>query len=277
MSKVIITAARTGAVTSRIHTPYVPLTQEEIIEEAIRCEAAGAAIVHVHLRDADGKPMLGSEPFIELTKELRRRTDLLVCISTSSWGTAGNIEERIAGTLARPELVSFHVNSTNRGRNLFSNTVDYQEALMKVTQELGIKPEFEIFDLGHLERAIELHKQAKNPDPLYVQFVLGAASGCPALPRNLLHMVESLPAHTRWSIAAVGRAQLPLNMMGLILGGHVRTGLEDNIYLRKGELATSNAQLVERIARMARELDREPASPSEAREILSIPCHADRQ
>ena len=261
VSQVIITAALTGAVTSRLHTPYVPLTQEEIVEEAIRCEAAGAAIVHVHLRDADGKPMLGSEPFIELTKELRRRTNLLVCVSTSSWGTTGNIEERIAGIFAKPELVSFHVNSTNRGR--------------KATQEHGIKPEFEIFDLGHLERAIELHAQAKNPDPLYVQFVLGAASGCPALPRNLLHMVESLPAHTRWSIAAVGRAQLPLNMMGLILGGHVRTGLEDNIYLRKGELATSNAQLVERITSIARELGREPASPKEARAILSIPCHAD--
>ncbi len=268
MSKVIITAALTGAVTSRSQTPYVPLTQNEIVEEAVRCEGAGAAIVHIHLRDGQGKPRLGAEPFIELTEAIRKRTSLLVCISTSSWGTEGSIEDRIAGTLARPELVSFHVNSTNRGRHLFTNTVDYQEALIRAIQQLSIKPEFEIFDLGQLERAKEIHLSSASVDPLYVQFVLGTSSGCPALPRHLLHMVESLPSGTCWSIAAVGQAQLPLNMLGLILGGHVRTGLEDNIYLRKKQLATSNAELVERIAFMARELGRDPASPAEAREIL---------
>lgn len=270
MSKVIITAALTGAVTSRDHTPYVPFTQEEIVEEAVRCEAAGAAIVHVHLRDDQGLPTLGAKRFIELTQAIRERTQLLVCISTSSWGTEGTIEDRIAGTFAFPELASFHVNSTNRGRYLFSNTVDYQEALIDATKEFSVKPEFEIFDLGQLERAKEIHRKGAYPEPFYVQFVLGTLSGCAALPRHLLHMVESLPRDACWSIAAVGQAQLPLNMLGLILGGHVRTGLEDNIYLRKGQLAKSNAELVERIALMAKELGRDPASPNEAKEILDI-------
>lgn len=270
MSKVIITAALTGAVTSRDQTPYVPFTQEEIVEEALRCEAAGAAIVHVHLRDDQGMPMLGAKPFIELTQAIRKRTQLLVCISTSSWGAEGTIEDRIAGTLAYPELVSFHVNSMNRGRYIFSNTVDYQEALIQATKSFSVKPEFEIFDLGQLERAKEIHRKAAYPGPFYVQFVLGTSSGCAALPRHLLHMVESLPEGSCWSIAAVGQAQLPLNMLGLILGGHVRTGLEDNIYLRKGLLAKSNAELVERIVWMAKELGRDPASSNEAREILGV-------
>jgi 3-keto-5-aminohexanoate cleavage enzyme len=277
MSKVIITAALTGAVTSRLQTPYVPFTKEEIVEEAVRSEAAGASIVHIHLRDAAGRPTLDREEFIELAMGIRSRTKLLLCISTSSWGTESTIEERISGVFAKPELVSFHVNSTNRGRQLFSNTVEYQEALIKAMQSHLVKPEFEIFDLGQLSRAIEIHRTHLKQDPLYVQFVLGTSSGCPALPRHLIHMVESLPPGTEWSIAAVGRAQLPMNMMGLILGGHVRTGLEDNIYLKEKLLASSNALLVERIASMARELGREPASAEEAREILStnrVPCES---
>ena len=268
MSKVIITAALTGAVTSRLQTPYVPFTKEEITEEAIRCEAAGASIVHLHLRDNEGMHILNRQQFIDLAQSIRARTKLLLCLSTSSWGTQSTLDERISGVFAEPELVSFHVNSTNRGRQIFSNTVEYQEALIQAMKENGVKPEFEIFDLVQLYRAIEIHETHFKQDPFYLQFVLGTSSGCPAAPRHLIHMVESLPYGSLWSIAAVGRAQLPMNMMGLILGGHVRTGLEDNIYLRSGLLATSNGVLVERIASMARELGREPASPEEAREIL---------
>lgn len=271
MSKVIITAAVTGTLTSRLHTPYVPLSQQEIVEEAVRCEGAGAAVIHIHLRDENGLPMLGEVPFKELTQEIRRRTKLLVCISTSSWGTEGSIEERIGGVRAAPELASFHVDSMNRGQGLFVNSLDYQKALLEVMHQHGCKPEFEIFDLGQLEKAKAIHEKNQLPGPFYVQFVLGTASGLSAQPRHLLHMVESLPPHACWSIAAVGKGQLPLNMMGLILGGHVRTGLEDNVYLRPGQLATSNAQLVERIALMARELGRESASPEEAREQLHGP------
>lgn len=270
VAKVIITAALTGAVTSRSDTPHLPLTKEEIAREAARCEEAGAAIVHLHLRDAAGKPALGAEPFAELVAEVRAHSKVLVCLSTSSWGAECSIPERVAGTEARPDLVSFHVGSMNRGARVFCNPPEYQSALTEASLRLGIKPEFELFDLGQISRAVEIHRTAGYPDPMYVQFVLGVSGGCPAEPRHLLHMVESLPPGAIWSVAAVGRAQLPMDLLGVILGGQVRTGLEDNVYLRRGVLAPGNAALVERLAGLARELGREVASAIEARAILGL-------
>ena len=272
MDKVIITAALTGAVTSRADTPYVPLTKEEIGREAARCEAAGAAVVHLHLREADGRATLGAEPFAELVTEVRSRSGALICLSTSSWGTEGSTAERVAGLAAQPELATFHVSSMNRGDKVFLNPPEYQAAMIEAIAPQRIKPEFEIFDLGQLARALEIHRSAGLPGRAHVQFVLGVKGGCPAEPRHLMHMIESLPQDVTWSVAAVGRAQLPMNLIGLILGGHVRTGFEDNVYLRRGVLATSNAVLVERLAGMAGELGREPASVSEARAILGLPA-----
>lgn len=271
MKKVIITAALTGAVTHRTHTPYVPITTDEIVAEAVRCEAAGAAIVHLHVRDASGRPVVGLCPFIELVEAVRSSTKLAICLSTSSWKSDASIVERVAATAAKPELVSFHVGSMNRGGKVFINSMEYQEALIEATLQYGVKPEFEIFDLGQLGRAKEIHDSAGYPGPFYVQFILGAQGGCPAHPRHLSHMVESLPPDSIWSVAAVGRAQLPMNLMGLILGGQVRTGLEDNVYLRYGVLAESNAVLVERLTLYARELGYDIASPEDARAMLGVP------
>lgn len=270
MSGVIITAALTGAVTSRMDTPYVPLTKHEIAREAAACEAAGAAVVHLHLRDAEGSPRLGEEPFLELVEEVRVSTKALICLSTSSWGTNAGVDERIAGLTAKPDLASFHVGSMNRGEALFLNSPEYQRALIEITKRNGVKPEFELFDLGQLARAVEIHRESGYAEPFYAQFVLGVKGGCPAEPRHLLHMVESLPPGAVWSVAAVGRMQLPMNLLGLILGGNIRTGLEDNVFLRRNVLAPGNAALVERIAGVARELGREPASPEDARGILGL-------
>ena len=268
--KTIITAALTGAVTSRSDTPYLPLTKEEIAAEALRCANAGATIVHLHLRDSNGLPVLSPELFAELVAEVRSKADILICLSTSSWGTDALIKDRLASTAANPDLVTFHVGSMNRGKQIFANPLEYQEALAQVTKAGGIKPEFEIFDLSQISRALEIQQSFQFPTPFYVQFVLGVKGGCPAEPRHLLHMVETLPQGTVWSVAAVGQGQLPMNLMGLILGGQVRTGLEDNIYLNKGVLATSNAVLVERLAKFSRELGRDIASVEETKAILGL-------
>jgi len=271
MKKVIITAALTGAMTSRQDTPYVPITVDEIAAEAARCEAAGAAVVHLHIRDNDEKPTVKYERFAELVAAVRSRAKLIICLSTSSWKTDATIAERVAAAAAGPELVSFHTGSMNRGDHVFINTPEYQKALIQATLKYGVKPEFEVFDLGQLAKAVEIHHTAGYSDPLYVQLILGAQGGCPAQPRHLTHLVESLPPGAVWSVGAVGKAQLPMNLLGLILGGEARTGLEDNIYLRRGVLAQSNAVLVERLATYARELGSEPASPQEAGKMLGVP------
>ena len=270
--KVIITAALTGAVTTRAHTPHVPLTPEEIAEDARRCADAGAAVVHLHLRnDAHtGPTRLAADGFSELMKAVRGRSPAAICLSTSCWGAEGSIADRLAGVVTRPELASFHVGSFNRGEQLFHNPVEYQEALAEVCLKHRVKPEFELFDLTHVYRARQLHEQHRFPGPFYGQFVLGVRGGCPAEPRHLQHLVDTLPPGSEWSVAAVGAAQLPSNLLGLILGGHIRTGLEDNVFLRKGVLASGNVELVERLVRLTRELGLDVASPDEARQRLGL-------
>ncbi len=270
--KVIITAALTGAVTKREHTPHVPLTPAEVAEDARRCADAGAAVVHLHLRsDANTSPTrLAADGFAELMAAVRAKSQAAICLSTSCWCAEGGVAERVAGVATRPELASFHVGSFNRGEQLFHNPVDYQEALAEACLKHRVKPEFELFDLSHVYRARQLHEQYRFPGPFYGQFVLGVRGGCPAEPRHLQHLVDTLPSGAEWSVAAVGAAQLPCNLLGLLLGGHVRTGLEDNVYLRKGLLAAGNIELVERLVRLTRELGLEVASPDEARQRLGL-------
>lgn len=270
--KVIVTAALTGAVTSRDHTPHVPLTPAEVAEDARRCADAGAAVVHLHLRSetASEKVRLNAGAFAGLVRAVRERCEAAICLSTTCWGVEGDVPDRVAGVAARPELVSFHVGSFNRGDQLFHNPVSYQEALADSCLKHRVKPEFELFDLSHLYRALHLHEQYQFPGPFYAQLVLGVRGACPAEPRHLLHLVDTLPPGAEWSVAAVGAAQLPSNLLGLLLGGHVRTGLEDNIYLRRGVLASGNAQLVERLVRLAHDLGLEVASPAEARQRLGL-------
>ena len=270
--KVIITAALTGAVTTREHTPHVPLTPDEIAEDARRCADAGAAVVHLHVRnDAHTGPKhLAADGFAELMTAVRKKSTAAICLSTSCWGAEGDIADRLAGVSTSPELASFHVGSFNRGEQLFHNPMEYQEALAEACLKHRVKPEFELFDLAHVYRARQLHEQYLFPGPFYGQFVLGVRGGCPAEPRHLQHLVDTLPPGAEWSVAAVGAAQLPSNLLGLILGGHIRTGLEDNVYLRKGVLAAGNVELVERLVRLTRELGLEVATPEEARERLGL-------
>jgi 3-keto-5-aminohexanoate cleavage enzyme len=271
--KLIITAAITGSRIMRDTTPYIPYTPEEIAQSALECWNAGAAIVHIHVRDP--KTGLGTqdiELFRRVVERLREQTDLVLCLTTS--GIPGRnlaYDQRLAPLDLQPELASFDAGSINLGGGVFSNPPDFLDVAARMMKEKGVKPEIEIFDSGMIVTALRMRDEGKLDDPLHFQFVLGTPWGAPATPKTFLHLYEHIPADATWSIIGIGKGHLPMSMMGLIMGGHIRVGMEDNIYYERGVLAKTNAQFVERIARIAREYGREVASPDEARFILRLP------
>jgi len=272
MEKLIITAAITGSRMTRDVAPYIPITPDEIAQSAIECWDAGAAIVHIHVRDP--KTGLGTQDldvFRQVVEPLRERTDLLLCLTTS--GIPGRnlaIEERLKPLELEPELASFDAGSINLGGSAFINTPEFLEAAAKSMKEKWVKPELEIFDVGMMVTSLRMRDQGYLEEPLHFQFVLGTPWGSPATPKSFLHLYEHLPENATWSIIGIGKGHLPMAMMGLILGGHIRVGMEDNIYYRRGVLAKSNAEFVARIVRIAKEYGREVATPREAREILGL-------
>jgi 3-keto-5-aminohexanoate cleavage enzyme len=272
MEKLIITAAITGSRITREATPYIPITPEEIVTSATECEEAGASIVHIHVRDPNTG--LGTQDiglFRQVVEPLREKTDLVLCLTTSGIpGRNLNIEERLTPLELEPELASFDAGSINLGGSAFINTPEFLQAAAIRMKEKGVKPELEIFDVGMMVTCLRMREEGSLTDPLHFQFVLGTPWGIPATPKSLIHLLDYLPERSTWSVIGIGRAHLPICMMGLILDGHIRVGMEDNIYYRKGELAKSNAQLVERIVRIAKEYGREVATPKEARKILGV-------
>ena len=272
MQKLIITAAITGSRISRDITPHIPITPEEIVQSAFECWQAGAAIVHIHVRDpSTGQGTQDVEVFRQVVEPLREKTDLILCLTTS--GIPGRnlpTEERIAPVDLKPELASFDAGSINLGGTVFINSPEFLDRAAEKMREKGVKPEFEIFDLGMISTSLRMRDQGKLDDPLHFQFVLGTPWGAPATPKSFLHLYEHIPDNSTWSTIGIGQGHLPMSVMALAMGGHIRVGLEDNIYYSKGALAETNAQFVERIARISREYGREIATPAEARDILSI-------
>jgi len=272
MEKLIITAAITGSRITREATPYIPITPEEIVTSAIECEQAGASIVHIHVRDLNTG--LGTQDislFRQVVEPLREETDLALCLTTSGIpGRNLHIEERLTPLELKPELASFDAGSINLGGSVFINTPEFLEAAAIRMREVGVKPELEIFDVGMMVTCLRMREEGSLTDPLHFQFVLGTPWGIPATPKSLIHLLDYLPDRSTWSVIGIGKAHLPICMMGLILDGHIRVGMEDNIYYRKGELAKTNAQLVERIVRIAKEYGREVATPQDARKILGL-------
>lgn len=272
MIKVIITAAITGSRISRETAPHIPITPDEIAQSAIECWEAGASIVHIHVRDP--QTGLGSQDlglFRQVVERLRRETDLILSLTTS--GIPGRnlpVEERLGPLALNPELASFDAGSINLGGRVFINTPEFLDEAAAMMKLKGVKPEIEIFDAGMAVTALRMRDEGKLEDPLHFQFVLGTPWGAPATPKSLLHLVDLIPNNATWSVIGIGRGHLPMAMMGLIMGGHIRVGMEDNIYYEHGVLARNNAQFVRRIARIAREYGREPACPAEAREILGL-------
>ncbi len=272
MEKLIITAAITGSRITRKITPHIPLTPGEIVQSAHECWQAGASIVHIHVRDPNtGQGTQDVEIFKQVVKPLREKTDLILCLTTS--GIPGRnlpTEERLAPVELKPELASFDAGSINLGGTVFMNSPEFLDRAAEKMRASGVKPEIEIFDLGMIITSRRMRDQGKLTEPLYFQFVLGTPWGAPATPKSFLHLYEHLPENSTWSMIGIGKGHLPMSMMALTMGGHIRVGLEDNIYYSRGVLAETNAQFVERIVRISREYGREIATPAEARDILSI-------
>jgi len=269
MEKLIVTVAPTGSVPKKKNNPHVPVTPKEIIECALRCEDAGAALVHIHVRDKDENPSPDPVLIAEVVYALRDRSRLIIQVSTG--GRAGtDLEGRIKRIQMRPEMASLNTGSVNFSTWSYVNPPDETEALAREMKRLGVKPEIECFDVSFVQNGIDLRDKEAIEEPLHFNFVMGVRGAMPASIDLLLHLRSSLPAGSTWTVSGVAAAQLPMCTHAILMGGHSRVGLEDNIYYKRGELAT-NEQLVERMVRLSRELGREVATPDEARAILNLP------
>ena len=275
MSKHMITVAVTGSVPTRDQHPGLPHTPAEIADATYDCYRAGAAIVHIHVRDPEtGVPTYRLELFRECVERIRDKCDILINLTTSGNNIPRKnvVEERLEPVELGTELCSLDIGSLNLGYRpaVFQNPSDWSLAAAQRMRERGVKPEIEVFDMGHAWQARAMIEQGLFDDPPYVQICMGVRWGIEGTPENLLLMRKQLPADIPWSVLGVGRAQLPLITMAVILGGHVRVGFEDNLYLRKGVLLESNAQMVEAAANIIQQQQREVATTTDARQILGI-------
>jgi uncharacterized protein (DUF849 family) len=269
MSRAVLTAALTGPIATKNDNPHLPTTPEEIAEQAQAAHAAGAAVVHVHVRDEHGRPTADLEIARRTIGLIEERCPALVQLSTGV-GLTVAFEEREQLVEARPRMATLNVCSMSFGTGEFRNPPDGVRRLASRMGELGVKPEIEIYDTGHLDVAVALHAEGVLADPLQFSIVLGVRGGAAATPDNLLTMVSRLPAGAVWQVIGIGRNNLAMTAIGLAMGGNARTGMEDTLLLRRGQPATSNRELVERLAGVARAIEREPATVDETRELLGL-------
>ena len=276
MEKLIITAALTGNVPTREMTPHVPLTPAEIAADVRRCAEAGASLVHIHARDAEGRPTLDVTVFKETVGRIERDAPELI-IHLSTGARAGrDWEARANPVRLLPEMASFTTGSNNLPGIVYENAPDFLLFLAGVFQDTGVKPEIEVFEAGMINNAMFLVKKGLLTMPLHFDFVLGAPGAMPGTVRNLVFLADTLPPGATWTVAGIGPAEIPLATAAIAMGGHVRVGIEDNLRLPDGALAT-NAQLVQTAATIARTMGRQIATPAEARQILSLaPENKDR-
>jgi len=266
----IVTAALTGGVQGKEANPNVPETPEEVAAAAAEAEEAGASVLHLHARKETGERAFETERFQELTDAVGDATDDAI-IQHSTGGTAAPdaLRAEPLRTDPAPEMASLDMGPLNRYDHLTSeNTRALVAALHEEMQARGIKPELELFNGGHLNEALDIWEELEEPP--YVTLVFGGGTTTIPHPRNLLNLVENLPQGSEFTTLAFGPHQLPLTTMSILLGGHLRVGMEDNLYYRKGDPAESSAQLVRRSVRIAEELGRLVASPAEAREVLGL-------
>ncbi len=297
--KVIVTCAITGSIHIPSQTPYLPITPDQIADNALGAAEAGAAILHLHARDPQtGQPTPDPEVFLQFLPRIKSGTDAVINITTGGAQTM-TIDERLAGPQRmKPEMCSLNMGSMNFGLypmasrikefqhdwepgylemsrgHIFRNTFADIERLLQVMGEHGTRFEFECYDVGHLYNLAHFLERGLIKPPVFVQTIFGILGGIGTDPEDLMHMKRTadrlLGNDYVWSILGAGRHQFNLITMGAIMGGNCRTGMEDNIYLGKGELATSNAELVAKTVRILRELSLEPATPDEARQLLGL-------
>ena len=270
----MITVAVTGSGPTRENNPNIPYSPAEIADEIVRSYEAGASITHVHVRDPKtGAPAFEMDYFCEVRDRVRSRCDILLNFTTSSFNLTGEnvMEQRVGPTALGPDLCTLDIGSMNIRNRLFINPPEWGPFCIKVARERGVKPELESFDTGHIRLYENLINDGLISSPYFFQLCMGTAGGIGARSKNFLFMIESLPEKdVVWSALGIGRHQFPIAVMSIINGGHVRVGFEDNIYLSRGVLANSNAELVEKVVRLAKELGRDIATPDDARRILKI-------
>ncbi|MDD2426596.1 MAG: 3-keto-5-aminohexanoate cleavage protein [Eubacteriales bacterium] len=271
-NKLIITAAISGAEVTQEMNPNVPYTVEEFVREAKSAVAAGAAVIHLHVREDDGTPTQDRDRFAEIISAIEAECPDVIIQPSTGGATGMSADERLQPTELNPEMASLDCGTLNFGGDeIFVNTENMIIEFAARMHERNIMPELECFDKSMIDMALRLHKKGYIKAPLHFNLVLGVNGGISATPRDLLFLVESLPEDATFTVSAMGRHQLTLNVMSMLLGGHVRTGFEDNLMLDRGVVAESNGVLVERLVRIAQELNLEIATPDEAREIMGLP------
>lgn len=270
MDKLIITAAICGAEVTKAQNPAVPYTVEEIRREARSACEAGASIIHLHVREDDGTPTQDKARFEACIRAIREVCPDVI-IQPSTGGAVGmSDEERLQPTgITGIEMATLDCGSVNFGGDeVFINTENTIKNFGKIMMERGIKPEIEVFDKGMVDHAIRFARQGFIKEPMHFDFVLGVQMSATA--RDLAFLADSIPPGSTWTVAGVGRNQFPMAALAIVMGGHVRVGFEDNVYLEKGVPAASNGELVARVVRIANELGRAIATPREARQILGF-------
>ena len=273
MEKLIITAAICGAEVTKEQNPAVPYTVEEIVREAKSAVDAGAAIVHLHVREDDGTPTQSHVRFQECEEAIYKVCPDVILIPSTGGAVGMSPEERLdsTNTTPIPEMATLDCGTCNFGDEIFDNTMPTMRAFGKRMIEKGIKPEYECFEMGHLDTILTMARKGEAPgDPMQFNFVLGVPGCTPATVSNLAWMVNQIPAGSTWTVTGVGRSAFPMAAAAIAMGGNVRVGFEDNIYLSKGVKASSNGELVAKVVRIAKELGREIATSDEARAILGL-------
>jgi uncharacterized protein (DUF849 family) len=278
--KAIISAALTGALTTRDQCEAIPYTPEEIAEDAAAAREAGAAVAHIHARTDNGSPTFDDDIYQAIYDEVRDRTDILINFSTGALHEP--VEERTSYIeKVQPDIAALNMGSMNYAKYsetredfvfdmVFENPFNEIREFLRTMQENGVKPEMECFDTGHIGNIRPILEKGELEPPLHFSLVMGVLGGIPATVENLAHQVRQLPDDANWQVIGISEDQWPLVAAALAMGGNVRVGLEDNFYIEDGEMAEGNAELVEKAARMARDVGREPATPDEARDIMGM-------
>ena len=271
MAKLIITAAICGAEVTKEQNPAVPYTPEEIVREAKSAVDAGAAIVHVHVREDDGTPTQSKERYKVCMDAIKEACPDVILIPSTGGAVGMTAEERLQPTELFPEMATLDCGTCNFGDEVFENTLPMMRAFGKRMIENKIKPEYECFEMGHIDTILRMAAKGEVPGaPMQFNFVLGVPGCAAANVNNLCWMVNSIPPGSTWTATGIGRHAFTLAAPTIVMGGHVRVGFEDNLYLSRGVLAKSNGELVDKVVQMAKLLGREVATSAEAREILNL-------
>ena len=273
MEKLIITAAICGAEVTKEQNPAVPYTVEEIVREAKSAVDAGAAIVHLHVREDDGTPTQSRARFQECEDAIYKACPNVILIPSTGGAVGMTPDERLQSTDTTPipEMATLDCGTCNFGDEIFDNTMPTMRAFGKRMIERGIKPEYECFEMGHLDTILTMARKGEVPGaPMQFNFVLGVPGCTPATVDNLCWLVKNIPAGSTWTSTGIGRHAFTLAAPTIVMGGNVRVGFEDNLYLERGVLAKSNGELVDKVVRMAKLLGRSVATSDEAREILGL-------